>query len=201
MAELRSGIAGFVLTIVVLSLFGASLLTTGILWWVGDWDHYGWGLGLTLKIVWGCWFVCLLGMVLTKVTIFGWHFRGYFGRDEQGVTGAAGRPDAPPLPPPPWRKSTKASFSSTLVLVSVSGSAVIASAVLWMLGDVLGDTTLWTVLGWIWAGWWVACIATVLIRVSLFGWEKKKVVRSLSGDNGASPASLTEGSKDKSPSP
>jgi NADH:ubiquinone oxidoreductase subunit 5 (subunit L)/multisubunit Na+/H+ antiporter MnhA subunit len=169
MADPRSGLSGPVAWIVVASLVGVTALVTVLLWWLGDWENHGWALTLTLRIVWGSCLVGCLAAILTRVTIFGWYFRRYFHWGEEKEPS----PEAP-RSPPPWPKSPAASFSITVVLVSLTGTAVIASAVLWILRDALGDWWLWTLLKIIWAVWWVAVIAVVLTRVSIFGVQKRR---------------------------
>jgi hypothetical protein len=183
MADPRSGKSGPVSWIVVASLLGVALLITAPLWWLGDWENHGWALTLTLQIVWGCWLVGTLAALLTRVTIFGWYFRRYFLWDEEKEL----PPEVPRLPPPPWPKSPAASFSITVVLVSLTGAAVVASVVLWILRDALGEW-LWTILQIIWACWWVAVIAVVLTRISIFGVQKQRAIEKQQppSDNGVS---------------
>jgi hypothetical protein len=105
------------------------------------------------------------------VTIFGWYFRRYFHWGEKKEV-----PPEVPRPAPPWPKSPAASFSITVVLVSLTGAAVVAAAVLWILRDALGDWWLWTLLKIIAAVWWVSVIAVVLTRIAIFGVQKYRAV-------------------------
>jgi hypothetical protein len=168
MAERRSNKAGWITTLMVACILGAAAITSTVL---------GWGLSLAERIVWGCCLVAALAVILTRVTIFGWNFRRYFRWPQEG-----GGPPAPPPPPgvlprparAPWGKSGAASFSITVVLVSLTGAAAVALAVLWILRDVLGDWVFWLVFKIIGASWWVLCIATVLVRLAVFRWQMKQ---------------------------
>jgi hypothetical protein len=171
MVELRSGVTAFVLLIVVLSLLAAALVTTALLWWLGEWNSYGGSL--TFRIVWGACLATFLAMILTQAAIYGWQFRRYFGRAEPGQTPT--EPAAPP--PPPWPKSGKASFSITIILVSLTGAAVVASMVLWVLSDLMSEPALRWSVGGVWAAWWLGVLATVLTRVAHFGVQRKKAVQ------------------------
>ena len=79
----------------------------------------------------------------------------------------------------PWEKSAVASFSITVVLVSVTGAAAIAWAVMWILEDVTGTFVYWLVSRIILAVWWVACVIAVLTRVAIFASQKKKASESV----------------------
>ena len=52
--------------VVVLTLLGASALTTLLLYGLVDRERHGWALRLTLRIVWGCWVLVCLAFVLTR---------------------------------------------------------------------------------------------------------------------------------------
>jgi hypothetical protein len=173
----RSRKAIRILYTIVLVLLAGSLVTTGFLWWLGDWEGHPGALTLALRIVWGCWLVVLLSAVLTRMTIFGWYFRRYFRWPQDG--------EAPPVPRPaavvpdrpvraPWPKSGKASFSITVVLVSLTGTAAVGTVVMWILEGVTGRWVFWLVTSLIWIGWWVAVITTVLTRIALFGVERQR---------------------------
>jgi hypothetical protein len=175
--------ARWILTWVVLAHLLATGVATLCLLQLGDWERYRGGLDLTLRIIWGCWIVHLLATVLTSVTIFGWSFRRYFRWSETMLPGPPPEPIAAdslprkgPLRPAraPWKKSPLASFSITVVLVSITGVAALGSVVLWILKDVLGDWVYGLVVGIVWSAWWVLCIATVLTRVAIFGAHEKK---------------------------
>jgi hypothetical protein len=177
MSEQRSHPARVVSTAVVLVLLGATIMTSLLLWFLGDWEKRGWGLTLTLRILWGCWAVTFLATVLTRVTIFGWNFRRYFrwapgGEQRKLVHEAGGR-----LIRAPWYKSGAASFSITVVLVSLTGVACLTTAVLWILEDLLGREPFWLAVKIIWSVWWVACIGVVLTRVAIFGVQRSRALR------------------------
>ncbi len=167
--------AEWIVTLVALVHLVAVLIATACLEWFGNWERYGAGLRLTERILWGVWVVHALAAVLTRVTIFGWNFRRYFRLDDNG-----------PLPPvpgrpakAPWYKSGKVSFSTTVILVSLFGTAAIATAVMYILKDVTGDWVFWLVFKIIWSSWWVLSIVTVLTRLALFGMEKKKAAQEV----------------------
>src|SRR5262245_11592770 len=75
MASKARAVAAFVSVVVVGTLFGAAVVATVVLYLVGDWEAYGWGLWLTLRIVWGVWLLLAVGGTLTWVTMLGWSFR------------------------------------------------------------------------------------------------------------------------------
>jgi hypothetical protein len=172
MATSRKDRAVLVSWILVASLVGGSAVATALLGWLGDWSGRRWGLTLTLRIVWGCCLVACLAVGLTHVTIFGWRFRRY------PVGPKAGEPRAVAIP---WYKSGGTSFAITVVLVSLFGSAVVATAVLWILGDVLGAGVLGLVLKIIWGSWWVLCIIMVLVRIAIFRWQMLQARRANRG--------------------
>jgi hypothetical protein len=161
----------FVTNVVAGSFLVVTIAATALLWFLGDWENYGWGLDLTLRILWGCCIVAVLAAALTRVTIIGWYFRRYFRPAERA---------GPPPPDPvggtvprrparaPWYKSGALSFSMTVGLVSVTGAVAVAAAVIWVLGDVFGDDLMWLILKILIGVWWVACIALVLTRVGVF---------------------------------
>jgi hypothetical protein len=173
-------------SLILVSVVTGTGIAVALMLWLGNWES--WGLQLALRIVLGCCVVICLATILTRVTIFGWNFRRYFRWPGEG--------DAPPpapeaIPRParaPWYKSGAASFSITVVLVSLTGAAAVASAVLWILSGVLSPWVLKLVLGIIWASWWVLCIATVLTRVSIFGWHKKRTTRGDPPPAGTEPS-------------
>jgi hypothetical protein len=189
----RSRKAIRILYAIVLALLAGCLVTTALLWWLGDWERHPGGLTLTLRIVWGCWLVVLLSALLTRVTIFGWYFRRYFRWPQEG--------EAPPVPRPPavvpdrpvrapWPKSGAASFSITVVLVSLTGTAAVGTVVMWILEDVTGRWVFWLVTSLIWICWWVGAIATVLTRVAIFGAERQRArqQRPPEGPDGPEPS-------------
>lgn len=166
MAQGRYGFGRLLSTVAVLALLAGAAIASGCLWYWGDWEAHAWGLTLALRILWGAWVVVLLATVLTRVTLFGWSFRNYLRLDERG----------PPLPrratAAPWYKSGAASFSTTVVLVSLTGGIAVAVAVMWVLKDVTGDWVFRLVVTILGITWWVLVVATVLTRVALFGRQK-----------------------------
>jgi hypothetical protein len=182
MALQRRSKADWIVTWIVLAHLLATVVATICLVWLGNWERFRDGLILALRIIWGCWIVHLLAATLTRVTIFGWSFRRYFRWSETMLPPppeplpADNLPRKGPLRPAqaPWRKSSLASFSITVMLVSVTGLAALGHVVLWILADVLGDWVYGLVVGIIWSAWWVLCIAIVLTRVAIFAAHKKK---------------------------
>jgi hypothetical protein len=166
---------GLIADLVVLGLLVGSLLASGCIWLLGDWEQYGWWLRLTLRIIWGCWIVVFLATMLTKVTIFGWSFRRYFRWNDKSQP-------PPQIPRPtraPWSKSGLASFSFTVSLVALTGIIALASIVMWILKDVVGDWIFWLVIGILGSVWWIAAITLVLVRITLFGLHKRKIQQLL----------------------
>ncbi len=179
MPESRSNKASWITTLIVVGILGSAAVSSALLRWLGDWEQHGWGLGLAERIIWGCCLVAALAVILTRVTIFGWSFRSYFRWPSDGVA-----PDAP-MPASrfrpvraPWPKSAAASFSITVVLVSLTGTAVIAWVVLWILKDVIGDSVYSWVTFILFTAWWVLCVITVLTRVAIFDWQRKRAIES-----------------------
>jgi hypothetical protein len=133
------------------------------------WQEYSWPRDLTLRILWGCCVVAVAATLLTRLTIIGWHLRRYFRPAEQStpqrdpVSGGPRRPARAP-----WYKSGALSFSMTVTLVSLTGATAIASAVIWIMGDVFGDWLMWLILKIIWGVYWIAVIAIVLTRIGVF---------------------------------
>lgn len=164
---------GLLISILVLvTLLVSFTITSLVLWGMGDWERHEWGIKLTLKIMWGSWFVLVTATVLTWVTKVGWHFRRLV-------------PDRAPMAllkaiqagiePYAWAKTGWTSFSITVALVSLFGTAVLASVLLWIIGDWKEDEGALTLaLKLIWGIWWVLCIATVLTRVAIFGVQRNR---------------------------
>src|SRR5205807_470740 len=72
-------------------------------------------------------------------------------------------------------KSASASFTITVVLVSLFGAAFLASLCLWIIGDWSeGGGPLLVAIKIIWGTWWVLAIATVLVRVAIFGAHRRR---------------------------
>jgi hypothetical protein len=173
MTETQSGKGRLISTLVVVCLLVATLVATVCLWLFVDRERYGFGLTLTLRILWGVWIVTLLAVFLTRVTIFGWSFRRYFRWQAEGPP-----PEQAPRPTrAPWTKGSKTSFSITVVLVSMTGAAAVTTAVLWVLEDVIGAWVFWLVSMIVWTSWWVGVIATVLTRVAIFDAQRQRAAR------------------------
>src|SRR5262245_47357839 len=100
-------LALLILTVVLLSVLGATIVTTLILGVFGNWQTHRFGLTLTLKIMWGGWLVLLAGTLLTWVTIIGWRFRKAIrGRGPIALL----RSVAAGVEPPAWAKTGWTSF-------------------------------------------------------------------------------------------
>src|SRR5262245_51380262 len=113
MAGSRTNLATLILIVVVLTLLGACLGTSVVLWLLGDWEKHDWGLRLSLKVMWGVWLSVLVATVLTHITMIGWQFR----RPRPSEWPAAlVRAVAQGAEPPSWFKSGAASFTITVVL-------------------------------------------------------------------------------------
>src|SRR5205085_1421402 len=83
------------------------------------------------------------------------------------------------IKPASWFKRGWTSFTITVVLVSLFGTAVLASVLIWIIGDWKDHPSpLVLSLKIIWGAWWVLCIATVLVRVALFNKERKKAAQA-----------------------
>jgi hypothetical protein len=195
MAEPDANRSGWLTTLFVALFLGGAGVTSLLLHWLGDWEAHRWGLELAERIVWGCCLIAALAVVLTGVTIFGWSFRRYFRWPGDGAPDGR-RPVRTRPVRAPWGKSPIASFSTTVILVSLTGTAMIACAVLWMLKDVVGEWTFWLVTGIVVSSWWALCIFTVITRVTLFERERRKTVRQL-----AAGGTEGNGSSDGTPAP
>jgi uncharacterized BrkB/YihY/UPF0761 family membrane protein len=72
-------------------------------------------------------------------------------------------------------RSDKTGFFVTIVLLALLAAAV--ALTVWV--AVLGD---WEAHKWvvkvIWTVWWVLCIVTVLVRVSVFRWQRRRDERA-----------------------
>ncbi len=175
MLEPRSTKSGFVTAVIAAAFLAGTAVGTALVyvgWWAAGWAgwlEYSWSRDLTLRILWGCCFVAFAATLLTRLTIIGWYFREYF------------RPSEQPIPPPepigagprrptsaPWYKSAALSFSMTVTLVAMAGATAVASAVIWVMGDVFGDWVMWLILKIIWGVFWIVCIAVVLTRIGVF---------------------------------
>jgi hypothetical protein len=168
------GKAKLISNLAVILLLVATTIATVCLWLFVDREHHGWGLSLTLHILWGCWIVALLATFLTRVAIFGWSFRRYFRWQSEGPP-----PQEAPRPTrAPWTKGSKTSFSITVVLVSLTGATALAVVVLWILlaAEVISPETFRLVGKILGIGYWVGCIAIVLTRIIIFGSQRRKAV-------------------------
>lgn len=65
-------------------------------------------------------------------------------------------------------RSDKTGFFVTIILLALLVAAVALTVVFLAL-----DAHLW-VLKVIWTVWWVLCIVTVLVRVSVFRWQRRR---------------------------
>jgi hypothetical protein len=172
MADPRGRLATLIVSIVLLTLLAAFFSASLALWIAGDWKQYGSGLDLTLRIMWGSWLVLFVAALLTYATFVGWHFRK--ARPNEGPT-ALMQAIAAGMKPSAWLKTGATSFTITVVLVSLLGVAVLASVLIWIIGDWSESRpALVLTLKLIWGAWWVLCIATVLTRIAIFGWQRRK---------------------------
>jgi preprotein translocase subunit SecY len=176
MAKSRSSLVALISNIVLLTLLVLAAVTTLILWLVGDWEQYGWGLGLSLKIVWGVWLVAFVATFLTRATSVGWHHRKARPSEWPAALYKAfsegGRP-------PSWFKSGAASFTITVILVSLLGASVLASVLLWIIGNWQAHRgPLELTLKIIWGAWWVLVIITVLVRVGIFEHHRRRAAQA-----------------------
>jgi len=170
MAESRGGrLATLIVTIVLLTLLVAFGSASLALWRAADWQRFRWGLTLTLKIMWGTWLVLFVAALLTHATIVGWKFRK--ARPGQGPA-ALLRAIREGITPSAWLKRGPDSFTITVVLVSLTGVAVLATVVLWIIND--GGGWFWPSVKIIWGTWWVLSIATVLVRIAIFKNQRLK---------------------------
>jgi type VI protein secretion system component VasK len=68
MFSFRSDKTGFFVTIILLVLLGAAVVSTLVVLLLGHWDEHVW----ILKWVWGTWWVLCIITVLTRLAIFRW---------------------------------------------------------------------------------------------------------------------------------
>jgi hypothetical protein len=156
----------------VLALLIVASVASAFIWWTGDWEQHGWGLRLTLRILWGTWIVVALVTVLTRVTIFGWSFRRYMRWAEDNMPAwTQFRPIKAP-----WSKSGAWSFSFTVANVALFGACAVTTVVMWILRDMTGEWVFWLVFKITWASWWVLEIILVLVRVAVFGIQRQKAL-------------------------
>src|SRR5947209_11827256 len=156
MALSRSQLAGLILAIVLVTLLVAFGFASLVLYLWGDWENYSNALSRTNRIMWGTWVVATTATILTFVTRFGWRFRKL--RPGEGPTALA-KALAAEIKPASWFKRGWTSFTITVVLVSLFGVAVLASVLIWIIGDWLNHRPpLVLSLKIVWAAWWVLCI-------------------------------------------
>jgi hypothetical protein len=157
-----------IISLVVLVLLGAVGATSALLVALGDWESHAEELRFANRVLWGTWIVAAVGVVLTRVTVFGWSFRKYFRWEGEG--------EPPPNLPRPtraiWYKSPSASFGFTVAMVALTGSVAVSTVILW----VVGGPVMWLAIKVVWGCWWVIFIALVLARVSVFGIQRRKAV-------------------------
>ncbi len=159
-----------IIGLVVLVLLAAVGAASGLLVALGDWENYPAELTLANRIIWGSWMLAAVGVILTRVTVFGWSFRRYFRWEGEGE---------PPseLPRPTraiWYKSPAASFGFTVAMVALTGGVAAATVALW----IIGGPVMWLVIRIIWGAWWVMMIALVVARVSVFGIQRRQAVKA-----------------------
>jgi hypothetical protein len=173
MAVSRGKLAALIVTLVLLTLLFAFFSASLAIWLGGDWGRYRQGLTLTLKIMWGSWLVLLAAALLTYATIMGWRYRKARLSD---APAALRRALAEGMKPSALLKTTAISFTITVILVSLLGAAVLASVLIWIIGDWTGESAdaLGLTLKIIWGAVWVLCIITVLVRVNIFRIQRKK---------------------------
>jgi hypothetical protein len=167
-----------ILGLVVLVLLGGALMAHGLIGMLGDWPKHEKELGIAQRIVWAVWALTAASVLLTRVTIFGWSFRRYFRWEGEGEP----PPGAPRPTKAPWYKSPTASFGFTVAIVSVTGSVVIATVVLYLLMDLMGWDVFWLAVRIMWGSWWVILITLVLIRITIFGIHRRKAITAENGE-------------------
>jgi len=185
MADPRGRLAILIVTIVLLTLLVAFSSASLAIWLAADWQRFAWGLTLTLKIMWGSWLVLFVAALLTYATFIGWKFRK--ARPNEGPA-ALMRAVAEGMKPSAWLKRGPDSFTITVVLVSLLGATVLASVLIWIIGD--WEHSAWALqlsMKIIWGTWWVLCIVTVLVRIAIFRHQRRK------GGYGPKPPAEDEG--------
>jgi hypothetical protein len=173
MAVSRGRLATLIVSLVLMTLLFAFFSASLALWLGGDWGRYRQGLTLTLKIMWGSWLVLLTAALLTGATIMGWRYRKARLSD---APAALARAMAEGMKPSALLKTAAISFTITVILVSLLGVAVLASVLIWIIGDWSGESAgaLGLTLKIIWGTVWVLCIITVLVRVNIFRIQRSK---------------------------
>jgi hypothetical protein len=98
----KSGTASFTITVVMVSLLGVTVLASVLLWIIGDWDRYGGPLGLTMKIIWGTWWVLCVITVLVRIALFNQQRRQALqaraNRQAQRAVNSQNGQENPPIP-------------------------------------------------------------------------------------------------------
>ncbi|MFQ3650078.1 MAG: hypothetical protein SNJ75_07070 [Gemmataceae bacterium] len=166
--------AWLILSLVVLVTLIGAVAANVLLVQLGDWENHRGELTLALRVIWVVWGLVAASILLTRVTVFGWSFRRYFRWDGEG--------DPPPGAPrpikAPWYKSAAASFGFTVAIVSITGVAVLITATLSLLLDPFQSKVYGLVIRIVWGSWWVLLITLVLIRVTIFGLQRRDAVKS-----------------------
>jgi hypothetical protein len=158
-------ILGLVVLFTLIGAVAAHILLT----FLGDWESHAHELTLTLRVIWVVWGLTAASIILTRVTVFGWSFRHYFRWDGEGDP----PPGAPRPTKAPWYKSAAASFGFTVTIVSITGVAVLITAILSLLLDPWVSSVYWLAVKIVWASWWVLLIILVLVRVTIFGLQRR----------------------------
>ena len=173
MAVSGGRLATLIVSLVLMTLLFAFFSASLAIWLAGDWARYGQGLTLTLKIMWGSWLVLFAAALLTAATIMGWRYRKARLSD---APAAMARALAEGMKPSALLKTAAISFTITVILVSLLGVAVLASVLIWIIGDWSGESAgaLGLTLKIIWGTVWVLCIITVLVRVNIFRIQRNK---------------------------
>ena len=170
----RSKLALMICVLVVLTTLAAISVASVVLVLAADWQAHHNALVLTMKIMWGTWLVLLAGTLLTWATMVGWRFRRALP-DDRSPMGLL-RSIQAGTKPPAWAKSGWTSFTFTVILVSLTGTAILATVLLWILGDWNRfNGPLWLAVKLIWGQWWLFSIITVLVRVAIFGKQKRNI--------------------------
>ena len=166
--------AWLILSLVVLVTLVGAVAAHVLLVQLGDWENHREELTLAVRIIWVVWGLVAASIILTRVTVFGWSFRRYFRWDGEGEL----PPGAPRPTKAPWYKSAAASFGFTVAIVSITGVAVLVTAAVSLLMDPLQSQVYGLVVRIIWGSWWVLLITLVLIRITIFGLQRRDAVKS-----------------------
>lgn len=165
--------AWLILSLVVLVTLLGAVAANIFLVLLGDWDNHEAELTLAVRVIWVVWGLVAASIVLTRVTVFGWSFRKYFRWDGEGEP-----PPGTPRPiKAPWYKSAAASFGFTVAIVSITGVAVLVTAILSLLLNPFESQVYGLAVKIVWASWWVLLIILVLIRVTIFGLHRRDSVK------------------------